>query len=227
MFWLVSYWHRTPPAGLEEPGVAGAREDADVPAVPVGLAVGEAGRRIAAAHDLAASVGVQVGHGSRGEDRVTLEPGEPAQHGSVARAQGIGVLAEGAGLDAVAVPIGADGERGGHGGVGRGVGRRVRFLDEPLVPGSRRDGLVAPGVRGGRVAAADEDGVEPEDVDGCDRGRGVDRCTRVVRPTAHRGAIGQVEGVDPTLAIAEDRRRASRRDWRRWVRTARPGCPGR
>ena len=85
MFWFVLYWQMRPPAGLPVPEVAGAREDPDVAAVGVGLPVGDAGARVAAADDLVVAVGVEVGHRRRREHRVGLEPGEPAEHRAVGR----------------------------------------------------------------------------------------------------------------------------------------------
>ena len=90
---------------------AGARDDADVPAVAVGLAVGAPGARVTAADDLVVAVGVEVGQGGRREHRVSGEPREPAEHRAVARAEGVGVLAEVAGLDAVAAGVVANGQR--------------------------------------------------------------------------------------------------------------------
>ena len=72
---------------VPRPGVARAREDADVPAVGVGLPVGDAGARVAAADDLVVAVGVEVGHRRRREHRVGLEPREAAEHGPVAGAE--------------------------------------------------------------------------------------------------------------------------------------------
>src|SRR6202044_3900809 len=75
-------------------GIARAREDADVPAVAVGLPVGETGTGIATADKLIVAVPVEVGDCGGREHRVSLEPREPSQHGAVVGAQRVSVLAE-------------------------------------------------------------------------------------------------------------------------------------
>ena len=150
---------------------------------------------------------VEVGDGGSREHRVSLEPREPAQHGAVAGAQRVGVLAERSRLHAVAPGVVADRQRSGDARMGHRVGARVGLLDEPLVAPGVGDGLVAASRGIARVAGPDEDRVGAAGRDGSDRRRGLDRRAGVVGPTGHARPVAEVVGVDLPGQVADDDRR--------------------
>ena len=178
-----------------------------MPAVAVGLPVGETGAGVAAADELVVAVAVEVGDRGRREHRVSLEPREPAQHGAVAGAQRVRVLAERSCLHAVAPGVVAHRQGSRDARMGHRVGARVGLLDEPLVPPGVGDGLVAAnrGIAG--VAGPDEDRVGAAGRDGSDRRRGLDRRAGVVGPTGHARSVAEVVRVDLPGEVADDDRR--------------------
>ena len=156
--------------------------DAEVPAVGVVVAVGEAGGRRAARDEVVGTRAVEVTDGGGGEDAVGRELRPSRGGGPVRRVERVGLLPERPGFHQRAAV--ADGGRGLDTHVVECVRRRVRHHLVPYLAPARRVGVVAPLFGLGRVARAE---VEVAVV-GIDRRRRVDR--RAARGSRRPGRPG-------------------------------------
>ena len=100
-------------------------EDAQVAAVLVVPAVGDAGRGRTADDDLVLAGAVEIADGRRGEHAVGREEGPPAEKGAIRRTQRVGLLPQRSGDDEGGTAGGTHRRRGLHAGIGQRIGRRV------------------------------------------------------------------------------------------------------
>ncbi len=200
-----------PARGAAGAGVAGRREDAQVPALAVLDPLREPGCLVAAFDYLGLVVAVQVGERRGRKAAVRREPGEPSQRGARGGIERVLLLADrgryyvGAALEV------ADGEGGDHRRrvAPALVGGRVAHPLQPAPGPVGVESLITAHVGVSGVASTHKDGVVGRGrVEGGHRRRRVDgRTPGAGRPARHGGAVGEEEGVDVAGPVAHYHRR--------------------